>query len=56
MYNYILHWFGFEGVCVTFNYEFKRFKFSVVDNEFYLFSLFSRFNVSVYNVGYYLVV
>ena len=32
------------------------FKLSVLDNEFYLFLRFGWFNVSVYNVSYYLLV
>ena len=39
-----------------FNSEVWCFKSSVIDNEFYLFRLFDGFNVSVYNVGYYLAV
>ena len=32
------------------------FIFGVVDNEFYLFLMFGEFNVTVHDVGYYLLV
>ena len=43
-------------VCVILNDEVWRFKFSLVDNESYLFLMFDGFNVPVDNVGYYLLV
>ena len=45
-----------RGVCVILNNEVWGFKFSIVDNEFYLFLRFDGFNVFVYNIGYYLLV
>ena len=44
-----------RGCYVILNHKFGCFEFSVVDNEFYLFLRFGRFNVSVYDVGYYLL-
>ena len=45
----------FVGVCVILNDKVGCFKFSVIDNEFYLFLWFSGFSSFVYNVGYYLL-
>ena len=50
------HILGILGeVCVILNDEVGCFKFKVIDNVFYLFVRFGGFNVSVYNVGYYLL-
>ena len=40
------------GEFVILNNKFRCFKFSIVDNEFYLFLRFGGFNMSMYNVGY----
>ena len=39
-----------------FNDEVWRFKFSIVDDKFYLFLFFDRFNVPFYDVGYHLFI
>ena len=46
---------NFGGIYIIFNYEVRRFEFSVTYNEFYLFWLFGGFNVSLYNASYYLL-
>ena len=39
-------------VWVILNDKVGFFKFSIINNEFYLFLSFGEFNVSVYNVGF----
>ena len=46
----------FGEVCVILNDKVGYFKFTEIDNEFYLLLRFGGFNVSIYDVVYYLLV